>query len=241
MINASAGIAHPISRPHPSQNLVALYGLNEIAASVARKDPKTGEKINKLRKSYEGKVKDFGLSGKNKAVSAPNEFTGLIAFPDEEWHNQRLMGKELAKGFSEDMLSKLVAATNLAPGKLPTEEHDRWRNTLAIEEVVPRNAIQPAQVNKAVQKQPVYVANTANNLLRPDILRPKRRGTKRRYDEDSFEGYGEGYGDDAGTGVSDDGDDDLGGAGAKKKRRKVSTDSEYNDKVKRPKRRRPRK
>jgi len=215
---------------------VALYGLNKIAASVARKDPKTGEKINKLRKSYEGKVKDFGLSGKNKAVSAPNEFTGLIAFPDEEWHNQRLMGKELAKGFSEDMLSKLVAATNLAPGKLPAEEQERWRNTLAIEEPAPRNALQPAPVNKTVQKQPMHVANPTNNLLKPEIPRPKRKGTKRRYDEDSFEGYGEGYGDDAGTGVSDDGDDDPDGAGAKKKRRKVSTNSGHIGKPKRSKR-----
>lgn len=193
-----------------------------MAASVARKDPKTGEKINKLRKSYEGKVKDFGLAGKNKAVSAPNEFTGLIAFPDEEWHNQRLMGKELEKGFSQEILSKLEAATTLAPGKLAVDEHERWRNILAIEDA-PRIAVQQAPASKTVLKS-TQLASPAN-ALRPDIPRPKRKGTKRRYDEDSFEGYGEGFADDTGTGVSDDGDDDHGVSSTKRRKRKVSHES----------------
>lgn len=210
--------------------MLALYGLNDIAASVARTDPKTGEKINKLRKSYEGKIKELGLSGKNKAVSIPNEFTGLIAFPDEEWHVQKLMGKELGRGLSEDILSKLAAATTLAPGKLPADEHDRWRNILAIEET-PRNPVQPA--NKAAPNT-APLANLAS-ISRPEIPRPKRKGTERRYDDKSYEGYGDAFADDAGTGASDDGDD--GTSVARKKRRKVK--SPAAEWAQQPKRRQP--
>ena len=45
---------------------------------MARRDPKTGEKINKLRKSYENKVKALELEGRNKAEANSNELQGLL-------------------------------------------------------------------------------------------------------------------------------------------------------------------
>ncbi|KAL9033478.1 MAG: hypothetical protein Q9214_007498, partial [Letrouitia sp. 1 TL-2023] len=47
---------------------MSLFNLQSLASSVARTDPVTGEKINKMRKSYEGKVKALGLAGRNRAV-----------------------------------------------------------------------------------------------------------------------------------------------------------------------------
>ena len=86
-INAFRWTAVPRSRPHPTQDLFQLYGLEPLANSVRRKDPVTGEKINKLRKSYESKIKEF--AGKNKPVVNEGEFFHLLNWPDEEWANTR--------------------------------------------------------------------------------------------------------------------------------------------------------
>ena len=125
LVNTGCWIAHPISRPHTSQNLIELYGLNSIAASVARTDPVTGEKINKLRKSYEGKVKNLQIAGKNKAVKVPDEFTNLLQWPEQEWHNQKVHGKSAMDGLSGDLLGMLDRAVQMAPGKLPAAEADK--------------------------------------------------------------------------------------------------------------------
>ncbi|KAI7290036.1 hypothetical protein KC315_g19939, partial [Hortaea werneckii] len=55
---------HPIppSQPHPNTNLLTLFNLTRLHSTIARKDA-AGNKINKLRKSYEGKVKALGLQG----------------------------------------------------------------------------------------------------------------------------------------------------------------------------------
>lgn len=65
-------------RPHPNQDLLELYGLRGIQASVRRVDPVTGQKVNKLRKSYEGKLKELNLDGRNKATESPKELEGLV-------------------------------------------------------------------------------------------------------------------------------------------------------------------
>ncbi|KAK9452144.1 Rox3 mediator complex subunit-domain-containing protein [Limtongia smithiae] len=49
--------------PSASANLIPLFGLSAIAASVARQDPVTGAK-RKLRKSYKGHIAEF--PGKNE-------------------------------------------------------------------------------------------------------------------------------------------------------------------------------
>ena len=69
------------ARPHPSQNLIDLYSLQGVQASVTRHDA-AGNKINKLRKSYEGKVKQLGLSGRSKAQMGNGALAGLIV---PEW------------------------------------------------------------------------------------------------------------------------------------------------------------
>lgn len=209
---------HPISRPHTSQNLIELYGLNSIAASVARIDPVTGEKINKLRKSYEGKVKTLQIAGKNKAVKVPDEFTNLLQWPEQEWHNQKVHGKNALDGLSGDLLGMLDRAVQMAPGKLPAAEADKWRNLVATDDGVKSKA-----AAEIVGKKPVQPAPNARSLAVPSPAlkpsRPERSGTKRRYNETSFVGYGEGFADDDiadSTGGEDDGRSGI----TKKKRRK---------------------
>jgi mediator of RNA polymerase II transcription subunit 19 len=64
-------------RPCGTDNLTALYGLTDLAGSVARSDPVTGEK-KKLRKSYKNQIVD--LPGKNiiPAASPAGEWNLLF-------------------------------------------------------------------------------------------------------------------------------------------------------------------
>lgn len=58
-----------VGRPSGCDNLTSLYGLDSLAASVARFDPATGVK-RKLRKSYKNEISD--LPGKH-TIPGPNE------------------------------------------------------------------------------------------------------------------------------------------------------------------------
>ena len=118
---------------------MSLYQLNDIAKSVRRVDPTTGEKINKIRKSYEGKVKSLGVAGRNKAVSPPGQWLPhLIVVPEEDYRATRVIGKEIEKGLSEDFLTKLTRAVQMAPGKLPDRESDKWKSLIGTEESQPQ-------------------------------------------------------------------------------------------------------
>jgi hypothetical protein len=186
--------------PHPpplTQNLLSLYGLHGLQASVARVDPATREKINKMRKSYEGQLKTLGLAGKNKSVkheeSKGMSLLDLTRWPEEEWHNQKVHGKDIHKGLAAGILAKLDTAMLMQPGQLPN--NNEWEELLGYEKVKPveqnTKALKPA-VNTAIKTNGQVNGTTAN----AEAIRPKRKGRKRRYDERSFEGYGEGFVDD---------------------------------------------
>ncbi|KAI9795273.1 MAG: hypothetical protein M1835_006081 [Candelina submexicana] len=214
-------------------NLISLYGLEPLAAGVARTDPVTGEKINKLRKSYEGKVKDMGLSGKNKAVKNPEGKLGLVEmvqWPDDEWQIQKVGGKDVEKGLGNDILAKLEQAMNIERGPLPDDK--RWVEALALDPPVQPQALPTATSTVKKQTQHNNLSNGTTPRL-PNAVgstsaeppRPKRTGKKRRYDEHSFEGYGEGYLDDdvdmvGGDNSAGEGDEEKRGSSFKKKRRK---------------------
>lgn len=206
----------------------------------------TGEKINRLRKSYEGKVKSLGLAGRNRAVKHEKEKMGLAALavlPEEEWQNQKVIGRDVQKGLASATLAKLEKAMRMQPGPIPN--NNEWEDLLGFEKAAP---IQPVieTAPKAQKEKHSIKANGLSNGPRlkaakasasaspSEAPRPKRSGKKRRYDEHSFEGYGEGFVDDEGgdaavTGVvggvgggggysSGDGSRK---SGASKKRRKV--------------------
>lgn len=218
-----------VTGPDPSFDLISLYGLGSIAQSVARLDPVTGEKINRLRKSYEGKLKGLGLAGRNKAIKsvspgekkdpkAPGSLLQLAKIPEEEWHNQNVYGKQIQVADIGSALHSLqTRAMQFEPGTVPN--NDFWEDVLGHEK--PAKHPGPADGGKKVVSTPggrsaMPVSAAPVQAQEPERTRPSR-GRKRHYDDNSFVGYGEGYADD---------DDDPGfysnseGTG-KKKRKKV--------------------
>lgn len=241
-------------RPHPTQDLLSLYSQKPLAATVARTDPVTGEK-RKIRKTYKGKIQQFGLAGRNQEVKHPEGKPGglveMMHWPDEEWQNQKVAGKELEKGLGEATLSKLERAMKMSRGPLPGFD----ASVLGLDNPAPisQDSKKPSQppVNNIRQQTP-NTTNTTNqsaakttNTPRPttnnppptssatgEAARPKRTGKKRRYDEHSFEGYGEGFVDDEiGYSTSDreerrnSSTTSTGVGSGAKKRKKVSSDT----------------
>lgn len=227
------------SAPHPSQNLMSLYNLTGIQASVARKDPVTGEGGVKLRKSYEGKVKELGLEGRNKATKGKAELQGLL---DPDWSLDMGDGKNMFQHRMEDcmlgehdenqLLSMLGSALDMRPGHLPKPEHEYWKSTLGLDD-----SSLAASANKAAS--PTAAPPAAKSLLTktapgaalrgsapasPKMVagRPDRAGKKRRYDERSWEGY-----DAAEDGYDANGERRGSDGGGKRQKRKVRGRRQY--------------
>ena len=183
--------------PPLTRNLLSLYGLESLQSSVARTDPHTGDKINKMRKSYEGQLKTLGLAGRNKSVKhEEGKGMGLLdltRWPEEEWQNQKVYGKDVHKGLRAGTLAKLDMTMQMQPGQLPN--NNEWEDLLGHEKVKPveQNAktLKPS-LSTTIKTNGHLNGTTAN----AEAIRPKRTGRKRRYDEHSFEGYGEGFVDD---------------------------------------------
>ncbi|EXJ79842.1 hypothetical protein A1O3_08127 [Capronia epimyces CBS 606.96] len=226
-------------RPNPQQHLLALYGLGPVLRSVARTDPKTGEKINKLRKSYEGQIKGFGLAGRNKPVKGERNveedepgplrrMAGSSAWglePDEQWNAEHARSKIEV---TPDFKAKLKQAMQMQPGTVRNNAH--WEDVLGFDKPKPQPYGISAQQAGAVQPVMSRLPNGA--AVRPlppppppAVIQagagtgsgPKRqtRGKKRSYGDDSFVGYGEGFSD---ADDGDDGDD----YGSQRKRKKVT-------------------
>jgi hypothetical protein len=194
---------------------------------VARFDPTTGEKINRLRKSYEGQIKSFQLAGRNKAVKHEGATQGMgllemASWPDFEWQNQKVGERRVSRGLSGTAQSQLEKAFKLEPGPVP--RNDEWESILGHEKVKQSGPPSPKLGNKTIDgaaaKKPAKLNGMANGTAQEqaDGIRARRAGKRRRYDDDSFEGYGEGF-------VDDDRDDGGGYSSdersSKKKRRKV--------------------
>lgn len=200
-------LAIPRIRPDPSQHLLSRYGLSDLHAKVARTDPVTHEKINKLRKSYEGQIKNFALAGRNKPTKdeiPEGQWSGLnlmMLEPDESWYASKVLGKKIE--VTPDMEARLQKALFLQPGR--TRAHEQWDDLLGYEK--PRPVQMPhdpagkrAAVPGATQRPPPHVnGNTLRTLSHgsaAEAPRPRRTGKKRSYADDSFEGYGDGFVDD---------------------------------------------
>ncbi|KIX10138.1 uncharacterized protein Z518_01219 [Rhinocladiella mackenziei CBS 650.93] len=190
-------------RPNPQQHLLALYGLGPLLHSVARTDPRTGEKINKLRKSYEGQIKSFGLAGRNKPVKGernidedqPGPLRRMAGSspwglqPDEQWNAEHAKSKIEV---TQDFRAKLKQAMQMQPGTVRNNAH--WEDVLGFDKPKP-NALSPQQGIT----QP-SLSRLANGVVRPPPqpageAKRQTRGKKRSYGDDSFVGYGEGYSD----------------------------------------------
>ncbi|KAF1840988.1 Rox3-domain-containing protein [Cucurbitaria berberidis CBS 394.84] len=192
---------HTMSRPHGSQNLFDLYSLNSLASSVARNDPVTGEKINKLRKSYEGHIKYLQIAGKPKATKMDRVFLDPLFIPEDDWHVLKVQGKELERALTPDQTAlapefgKLLdgAFAGMAPGPLPTADTAKYRAYIGTDDTVkPKPQDGPPQRTTPFASSAPTPSNPATHR---GASRPERTGSKRQYTDAAFQGYGEGYGD----------------------------------------------
>lgn len=133
---------------------------------------------------------------------------------------QKVGAQDVCFGLGADMLAKLDRAVQMAPGKLPQEETEKWKAYLGTETVMKARPAPEVVAKKHGQAAPT-VQPTRSSMSSPALKasRPERPGTKRRYNETSFKGYGEGYADDD-MAESTGGEED-GRSGGKKRRRKV--------------------
>ncbi|KAI9841807.1 MAG: hypothetical protein M1838_003416, partial [Thelocarpon superellum] len=228
--------AHPLSEPHPTQDLMSLYKLQDLAASVARHDPLTGEK-RAIRKTYKGKIKSFGLAGRDKEVKHPEGQPGglleMAFWPAEEWYAQKVSGKNLDQGVGEDTLARLERAMAMEAGPLPGFDAsilglDAPAATPGVAELM-KPPQQGTTDPRPSGPQPNGTAPRASlESGAGDPARPRRVSKKRRYDEPSFEGYGEGFVDDdadLGAGYSTSDREDKRSTTSGKKKRKKNSDS----------------
>ena len=162
-----------------------------------------------MRKSYEGQLKQLPLSGKNKsikhqeAIAAPSTakmmgLSEMAAWPEEEWHNQKAHGKSIQKGLSESTVAKLEKAFLLHPGPVP--DGTKWEDILGIDRPNPSASLNNNKVRKDSKSNgnpSATASNTPTTVAGAnETIRARRNTKKRRYDDGSFEGYGEGFVDD---------------------------------------------
>ncbi|EUC37677.1 hypothetical protein COCCADRAFT_85121 [Bipolaris zeicola 26-R-13] len=211
------------SRPHASQNLIRLYRLEPLASSVARNDPVTGEKINKLRKSYEGHIKQMQIAGKPKATKMDGVFRDLLMLPEEIWLPNHVQNREADKtaltpdgtGLTPDFSQLLDSAfAGMGPGPLPNADAAKYKAYLGTDDTV-----KPKAQDAPPQRTTPYTSSapTPNNHINRGLVRPERSGSKRAYTDAAFQGYGEGFGDDYAD--STGGEDTPGGSLANKRRK----------------------
>lgn len=213
-------------QPDPSRDLLEQYSLQAVQASVARRDAKTGEKINKLRKSYETKSRNLGIEGRNKATVQEGHLQGLV---DPLWDapisegvtmwDERNENTKFSASNTNDIMDRLQSALKFKVGNLPKAEHNEWTQQLGLDEVAaprpPANALQTSKStnNVLLAKTAPLATVRASAPTSPASARPDRAGKKRRYDESSYEGYDD-------DGYSTGGMDDRRN-GAKRMKRKV--------------------
>ncbi|KAI1811052.1 Rox3 mediator complex subunit-domain-containing protein [Poronia punctata] len=209
---------HSISSPRMSEDLFEKFGLTGIAAEVARTKP-NGEK-NALRKTYKGQIRTLGLSGHFDVVKKdPSEFMQLLAIAEEDWQNRVVSGKGIERGLPPAVQSNLTKATHMARGQISKSVWD----ASVLGELAPSagkkanmEQVQRATAPSTPAMSAAGAAQKPNKPLVSQADRARRLGKKRSYQDSSFEGYGEGFEDDAGGYSTGDGEERL----SKLKRRK---------------------
>lgn len=191
----------------------------------------TGEKINKLRKSYEGKIKDFALAGRNKPfkVDVPEGGKGKLRSMMEDIPEEQWQAENAARNIeiSSDFGTKLTKAMEMRPGTVRNNEvwedalgHEKTRVVAMPEVPVRKNlpATAPTRVPSGMVRQHPSTGQ--------DIARPRRANKRRSYADDSFEGYGDGFVDDeADLDPENLSNSEDGGGQGRKRRKKVETET----------------
>ena len=186
--------------------MLGKYGLHPLLSQVARFDPQTDEKINKLRKSYEGQIKIAKFPGKTGAHNskrdiANGEPSNLVKWalePEDKFTAARTDRKIGDFSGFEDILK---AGLHINHGSMPEKTRNQWEEVLGLEAYKA-----PPRTNGQIISQPA--SQPQMNGIRhvphlSDSLNDRAtRKKKRSYLDNSFSGYESG-------GVSDpDGDHD---------------------------------
>lgn len=172
-----------------------MYGLEDLAKSVARNGPDGQSKGVKLRKTYKNQIKEHGISGsfdsKKREIDSPDSLFMMMITPGEEWDAQFTRGKEIEKGLALDD-SLLSKAFTMSKGVVPKT---MWDSSI-LGELAATPAPEPAKAAQNAARMAVPQAGGVARTAKSEISRPKRANKKRTYQDSSFEGYGEGYVDD---------------------------------------------
>ncbi|KAI5817440.1 Rox3 mediator complex subunit-domain-containing protein [Pyronema omphalodes] len=218
--------SHEKAYPDPEENLLQLYNLNAVVDKVARYDPVTKRK-NKLRKSYKGFI--GGISGRHEVVAKPskpdqqqffdntdlveNKLQWLSFYPEDEWRNSCVLGKELSRGLDLGKLKR--GLSGITKGDIPGFD----ASVLGLEDEPPKkrgDAPRPSPsvgTNHQTNGPTTAAASTvsASGGINGNLNRPKRLEKRRLYGDKHYEGYGE---------LDDEGDDSGWDAERKKKKKR---------------------
>lgn len=199
-------------------DLFEKFHLTAISADVARVKP-NGDK-NALRKTYKGHIKTLGLSGHFDVVKKEqSELMELLVTPEEDWQNRGTSGTDIERGLSGTVQANLMKGMTMARGQIPKA---LWDNSV-LGDLAPGPTSKKAKPDVPRATAPATptmsaagLALESNKPLMSHVDRARRLGTKRSYQDTSFEGYGGGYDDHTGYNSTGDGDD----RSSKLKRRK---------------------
>jgi len=179
-----------------NQNLLGKYGLHDLLARCARQDPDTGEKINKLRSSYAGQIKDAQLPGRNdhprviREEEQPSKLRTMATIPDDEFPPRQA---ERKVGDLSGLQGLLKSAMHLEPGNMNKQTMQEWDLILGHE---PQKPVKPQQQQPAyAPSQQSRVPNgvrPAQPLTAPQPDKMRTRGKKRSYGDTAYVGYGDG-------------------------------------------------
>lgn len=182
------------------------------------------EKINKLRKSYEGQIKTAGLSGRNKPFKEERDpedggiskLRKLATMPEEEFEEKQAERKIGDLGGLRD---RLQSALKLNPGNMRQQITIEWDEILGHETQKSKAAqVHPQQALHHLQQTRMNGVRPQQNITSAGPPKMTTRGKKRSYDDSSFTGY-PGYGDGYSE-PEDQSDRDRDWADRGKKRRK---------------------
>lgn len=216
---------------------MSRLGLNRIAHSVARQNLTTGA-LSGLRQSYKNQATALDFPGLHNPVSRPEgnrpSLTDMWHMPVDYWENMYVRGADIKDGMASELVSNLENAFTMENNPNALAGHDiRWLDLDAAEggKTKRGSTAKPSLKRPALNVMATAPSGASLRVSTPgssrsadtaamlgDLNRPKRSGKKRRYNDDSFEGYGEGFIDDDGVSVSS-----LGADERRKKRRKVSS------------------
>lgn len=222
----------PSKTPRLTEDLFEMFNLTGIATEVARTLP-NGAK-NALRKTYKGHIKTLGVAGHfdsiKKDEADKNHFCTLINIPDDAWRAHFQAQRDVLDGFSNPAKANLPRAMTMAKGTLEKHQWDASvlgelapgkldGKTHSARATAPNTPLHPALSRSANGQGPQSRPQPVHAQSAQEASRPRRTVNKRSYDDSSFEGYAESFGDDDGGGDGYRSTGEADGSGLKRRKK----------------------